>query len=73
MARWRQPFVWGSGKEVQAWRRENVLGMVMLRLVFVGFVFPPRTGKSGNGGEERTCMRNLVVEGVCLGSLVIGN
>ena len=25
----------------------------------------------GNGGEERTCMRNLVVEGVCLGSLVI--
>jgi len=45
----------------------------MLRLVFVGFVFPPRTGKSGNGGEERTCMRNLVVEGVCLGSLVIGN
>ena len=47
MARWHQPFAWGSGKEVQAWRRENVLGMVMLRLVFVGFVFPPRTEKSG--------------------------
>ena len=40
-------FCMGIWEEVQAWRRENVLGMVMLRLVFVGFVFPPRTEKSG--------------------------
>ena len=47
MARWYHPLAWGAGKDSQAWRKENVLGMVMLRLVFVGFVFPSRTEKSG--------------------------
>lgn len=33
MARWHQPLAWGAGKDAHAWRRENVLEMVVLRLV----------------------------------------
>lgn len=70
------PLTVGTGKEAQTWRRENVLGMAVLRGFFVVvclfyFIFlPPRRGRGvGARGEERTWMRSLVVEGGWLGSL----